>query len=81
MSNLLSAIKQAMSVPKATGMSLLNSDGNARTIDTELPLMTTLNETIDPNGNVTESRITFKMQQHTSQHFEKTHYLTAGPVQ
>ena len=40
-----------------------------RTIDTELPLMTTLNETIDPNGSVAESRITFKMQQQTSFNF------------
>ena len=65
-SNLLSAINQAVSAPSVTGISLLNSDGKIRTIDTELPLMTTLNETIDPNGSVTESRITFKMQQQTS---------------
>ena len=66
MSNLLSAINQAVSAPSVTGISLLNSDGKIRTIDTELPLMTTLNETIDPNGSVTESRISFKMQQQTS---------------
>ena len=68
-SNLLSAINQAVSAPSVTGISLLNSDGKIRTIDTELPLMTTLNETIDPNGSVTESRITFKMQQQTSFNF------------
>ena len=71
-SNLLSAINQAVSVPSVTGISLLNSDGKIRTIDTELPLMTTLNETIDPNGSVTESRTTFKMQQQTSFNFGKS---------
>jgi hypothetical protein len=68
-SNLLSAINQAVSAPSVIGVSLLNSDGKIRTIDTELPLMTTLNETIDPNGSVTESRITFRMQQQTSFNF------------
>jgi len=63
------AINQAVSAPSVIGISLLNSDGKIRNIDTELPLMTTLNETIDPNGSVTESRITFRMQQQTSFNF------------
>ena len=51
------AINSNVSAPSATGTLLLSSDGKLRTLDTQLPLLMTVNETTD-NGIVTESNLT-----------------------
>lgn len=66
MSNLLGANTQATHAPNATGIALLTSDSKLRTIGTDLPIMTTMNETLDRHGIVTDSRITLHMQPQTT---------------
>lgn len=62
MTNWLGAINQAKPAPNVTGITRLTADSNMRTLDTELPTRTTINEAIDQNCNVTESKVTVKMQ-------------------